>query len=107
MFNHVIFSGVLTDLFLLRSPATKANVPLSLRLLLVLEKKYIYIFFFSVIWRSEMRANKDDVSEVWLVYARTNMMCVSAIDDVYSSTVFGTELETDSHCITVNNTFQI
>jgi hypothetical protein len=50
MFNHVISFGVLKDLFLRRSPATKANVPLSLRLLSVLGN--IYIFLFSVIWRS-------------------------------------------------------
>lgn len=35
-------------------------------------------------------------------------MCVSAIhENVYSSTVFGTEQETDSHYITLNNTLQI
>ena len=41
MFNHVIFSGVLTDLFLRRSPATNANVPLSPRLRSVLENAFI------------------------------------------------------------------
>jgi hypothetical protein len=42
MFNHVIFAGVLTDLFLRRSRATNANVPLSTD-----ARKYSYIFFYS------------------------------------------------------------
>ena len=43
MFIHVIFCGVLTDPFLRRSPATKASVPLSLRLRSVLENIYFFV----------------------------------------------------------------
>lgn len=61
-FNRVIFCGVLTDLLLHRSPATNANVPLSLRLRSVLEN--IYFFCSPYFGDQELRANKDDVSAV-------------------------------------------
>lgn len=41
VFNHVIFSGVLTGLFFRRSPAMTAHVPLSLRLRSALENIFI------------------------------------------------------------------